>query len=93
MTKNKKHCILCGNTLDPKIHHKPEETGHTSGEVAKFQKELLKNVLKEWYILSPHLSERISLESFICGIQDEMDKIHNQRVDNITTKTYGENDD
>lgn len=46
----KYYCGICGNHLDPKIHYKPEVLGKTSKEMIKFQKELLKLVLKTTYV-------------------------------------------
>ena len=46
-----KYCPLCGNKTDPKIHIK--DFGSTSKKIAKLQKKLLIDILKEYYMEQP----------------------------------------
>lgn len=62
-------CILCGNRLNPKIHHKPDELGHTSKEVAEYQKKLLSLLLKSMYIENKLSGKKVYFKSIIESLE------------------------
>lgn len=68
-----KHCPLCGNSLDPKIHIR--DFGKTPEELAKKQKEFLIKAMKSMYIDRPEL-EWVggSIVSMLEDVQDGNDK-------------------
>ena len=68
-----RHCPLCGNQADPKVHIK--DFGKTPDEMIKLQKEFLINVMKSMYISRPEV-EWIgkSLVSMLEDMQNELDK-------------------
>ena len=68
--KNNYYCLICGNKLDPKIHYKPDELGHTSKKVARYQEELLSKVLKSMYVENKASGEKIYFQS-ICDLLDK----------------------
>jgi len=63
--------MICGNQLDPKIHYKPDELGHTSKEVAKWQKKILKLLLKSYYLEDRTSGQKIYFNSIIKSLGGE----------------------
>ena len=68
-----RHCPLCGNRTDPKVHIK--DFGKTPKEIVKLQKEFLINAMKSMYISQPEVEWiGTSLVSMLEEVQDELDK-------------------
>ena len=73
---SKKYCLVCGNSLKPKIHFKVDKFGKTRGEMAKLQIELFKTFIESLYREHPEVSEFFgqSIVDLINPMQKELDE-------------------